>query len=132
MLLSITTLAVAEIIEEDESELIKEIEHSPSNHGQEKHAPGERRKDLVASLQLLGDYESLLTPPQSIRSIANQASAKAIMFVSGLTVGNGYYESVSMNDLPINCCKYIVLVVLQLYCSFSLGTNKLVLMQASA
>ncbi|XP_031279902.1 mediator of RNA polymerase II transcription subunit 33B [Pistacia vera] len=103
MLLSITTLAVAEIIEEDESELMEETEHSLSNHGQEKHAPGERRKDLVASLQLLGDYESLLTPPYSVRSIANQAAAKATMFVSGLTVGNGYYESVSMNDLPISC-----------------------------
>lgn len=132
MLLSITTLAVAEIIEEDESELIGETEESPNNHGQEKHAPGQRRKDLVASLQLLGDYESLLTPPQSVCSIANQASVKAIMFVSGLTVGNGYYESVSMNDLAINYCKYIVLVALQLYCFCSLGTNMVILMQASA
>ncbi|KAJ4727526.1 Mediator of RNA polymerase II transcription subunit 33A like [Melia azedarach] len=103
MLLSITTLAVADIIEEEESELIDETEHSPSNHRQEKQALGKRRKDLVTSLQLLGDYEGLLTPPQSVCSAANQAATKAIMFISGFSVGNGYYESVSMNDLPVNC-----------------------------
>lgn len=104
MLLCITTLAVAEIIEEDESKLIDETEQSINNHRKEDTA-GKRRKDLVTSLQLLGDFEGLLTPPQSVSSVANQAAAKAIMFISGPTVGSGYTECMGTNDMPMNCCK---------------------------
>ncbi|XP_048336798.2 mediator of RNA polymerase II transcription subunit 33B isoform X1 [Ziziphus jujuba] len=103
MLLSITTLAVTNIVEEEESELLEETERSPTNQRTEKQAMGQRRKELITSLQLLGDYEGLLTPPQSVSSAANQAAAKAMMFISGLTVGNGYYECVSVNDMPVNC-----------------------------
>lgn len=90
MLLSITTLTVANFIEEEESELIDETEHSPTNQSKEKQVQGRRHKDLVTSLQILGDYEGLLTAPQSVSLIANQAAAKAIMFISGLPAGNGY------------------------------------------
>lgn len=103
--MSVTTLTVADIIEEEESEMIDETEQSSSNLPKEMQAPGRRRKDLVTSLQLLGDYEDMLTPPPSVRSIANQAAAKAIMFISGLTVGSGYCESVSVNGLAMSCCK---------------------------
>lgn len=103
--MSITILAVANIIEEEECELIDETEHSPTNQRKQKQVLGKRRKDLITSLQLLGDHEGLLTPPQAVSSVANQAAAKAIMFVSGLPVGNGYYESMSVNDMPMNCCK---------------------------
>ncbi|KAG7967441.1 hypothetical protein I3843_08G099600 [Carya illinoinensis] len=103
LLLSITILAVANIIEEEECELIDETEHSPTNQRKQKQVLGKRRKDLITSLQLLGDHEGLLTPPQAVSSVANQAAAKAIMFVSGLPVGNGYYESMSVNDMPMNC-----------------------------
>ncbi|XP_034908175.1 mediator of RNA polymerase II transcription subunit 33B isoform X2 [Populus alba] len=99
MLLSITTLVVANIIEEEESELIDETLQSPTNQRKEKQ--GKRRKGLITSLQLLGDYEGLLTPPQPVSSVANQAAAKATMFISGLTVSNGY--SMSINDMPVNC-----------------------------
>ncbi|TQD90003.1 hypothetical protein C1H46_024407 [Malus baccata] len=102
MLLSITTLAVTNIIEEEEAELMEETEGDQTNQRKEQ-APGKRRKDLVTCLQRLGDYETLLTPPQSVCSVVNQAAAKAIMFRSGLTVSNGYHESVSVNDMPINC-----------------------------
>lgn len=105
MLLSITTLAVANIIEEEEGELIDETECSPTNQRKEQQGSGKRRKGLITALQLLGDYEGLLTPPQSVSSVANQAAAKATMFISGLTSSNGYYENMSMNDMPINCCK---------------------------
>lgn len=102
MLLSISTLAVTNIIEEEESELIEESEQMSTNRRVEKQALGQRRKDLITSLQLLGDYEGLLTPPQSVSLAANQAAVKAVMFISGLTVGNGYYEG-SVNEMPINC-----------------------------
>ncbi|PON52861.1 Mediator of RNA polymerase II transcription subunit [Trema orientale] len=103
MLLSISTLAITNIIEEEESELMEETEQSSTNQRIDKQALGQRRKDLVISLQLLGDYEGLLTPPQCVSSAANQAAAKAMMFISGLTVSNGYYESSTVNDVPINC-----------------------------
>jgi len=101
MLLSITTLVVTNLIEEEESELIDETQQNPANQRKEKQ--GKLQKGLLTSLQLLGDYEGLLTPPQSVSSIANQAAAKATMFISGLTVRNGY--SMSINDMPVNCCK---------------------------
>ncbi|KAK9281726.1 hypothetical protein L1049_004630 [Liquidambar formosana] len=103
MLLSITTLAIVNIIEEEESSLIDETERSPTNQRKEKQVAGKRRKDLISSLQLLGDYEGLLTPPQAVISVANQAAAKAMISISGLSVGSGYYECVSMNDMPMNC-----------------------------
>lgn len=90
MLLCTTTLVVANIIEEEEGELIEEAERSPTNQRKDKEALGMCRGELVTSLQLLGEYEGLLTPPQSVIQVANQAAAKAIMFVSGHAVGNGY------------------------------------------
>ncbi|KAJ9171928.1 hypothetical protein P3X46_015225 [Hevea brasiliensis] len=103
MLLSITTLAVANIIEEEEGELIDETEHSPTDQMKEKQGLGKCRRGLITALQLLGDYDSLLTPPQSVTSVANQAAAKATLFISGVNSSNSYYESMSMNDMPINC-----------------------------
>ena len=105
MLLSITPLAIVNIIEEEESILIDEAGLSPPNHRKEKQMSVNRRKDLISSLQLLGDYEGLLTVPQSHTLTANQAAAKSMMFVSGVTSGSGYLDCMSMNDLPINCCE---------------------------
>ncbi|XP_017418682.1 mediator of RNA polymerase II transcription subunit 33B [Vigna angularis] len=100
MLLSITTLVVTCIIEEEEGQLIEEAEHSPTtSKGTEKPALGKCRGELITSLQLLGDYESLLTPPQPVLVEANQAAAKAILFLSGNPVGSGYMEYT--NGLPI-------------------------------
>ncbi|XP_061341383.1 mediator of RNA polymerase II transcription subunit 33A-like [Gastrolobium bilobum] len=103
MLLSITTLVVTQIIEEEEGELIEEAEHRPTYQGKDNQALGKRREELITSLQLLGDYEFLLTPPQPVLMEANQAAAKAIMLLSGNPVGSGDLEHMSMNDLPMKC-----------------------------
>ncbi|TKY50500.1 Mediator of RNA polymerase II transcription subunit 33A [Spatholobus suberectus] len=100
MLLCITTLVVANLIEEEEGELIEEAERSPTNQRKDKQALGQRRGELVICLQLLGDYEDLLSPPQSVIWVANQAAAKAALFVSG---HSGYLEYTNVNDLPTNC-----------------------------
>ncbi|MQL96346.1 hypothetical protein Taro_029008, partial [Colocasia esculenta] len=102
MLLSVTTLAVADIIEE-ETNVSEETENGISSPWKEKFTSGERRRALVSSLQVLGDYEALLTPPQCAISVSNQAAAKAMLFVSGLTVASGYFESISMNEKMVNC-----------------------------
>ncbi|GFP97862.1 mediator of RNA polymerase ii transcription subunit 33a [Phtheirospermum japonicum] len=66
MLLSIVTLAVVNIVEDEEITV----------------SLGKRREDLVSSLQQLDDFEELLTPPPLVSSLANQAAAKAMMFLS--------------------------------------------------
>ncbi|THG04460.1 mediator of RNA polymerase II transcription subunit 33B-like [Camellia sinensis] len=103
MLLSITILAILNIIEEEETALIKEAECGATSQRKEKHVSGKRRRDLISSLQQLNDFESLLTPPLPVISVANQAAAKAMMFLSGITVGSGYLDGVSLNDMPVNC-----------------------------
>ncbi|KAK1681353.1 hypothetical protein QYE76_042201 [Lolium multiflorum] len=90
MLLSIATLAVADIIEEADSCL---GETDLSTHWKEKAASGDLRKELMLSLQALGDCESLLVPPPCIISAANQAASKAAMVVSGINIGSSYMES---------------------------------------
>ncbi|KAH6769857.1 REF4-related 1 [Perilla frutescens var. hirtella] len=100
MLLSITTLVVADLIEEKESTALDVFEYGI---GTEHRVPGKRRMDLIFSLQNLQDYQSLLTPPQSVIPSANQAAAKAMMFISGINVGSAYFECISTMDMPVNC-----------------------------
>lgn len=95
LLLCTTTIAIVNIVDEEESSLVEEDMHMQS----ETQVVGRCRKSLVSSLQQLGDYEGLLTPPPSVTSLANQAAAKAIMFFSGIGIGSG----VSLNDTPLTC-----------------------------
>ncbi|KAG8095395.1 hypothetical protein GUJ93_ZPchr0012g20228 [Zizania palustris] len=83
-----TILAIADIIEEADSEL-----HS---NWKEKRASVDLRKELMLSLQTLGDYGSLLVPPPCITSAANPAASKAAMFVSGI---NALHQCLDSNDL---------------------------------
>ncbi|KAL8167689.1 hypothetical protein V2J09_009188 [Rumex salicifolius] len=103
MLLSITTLSIANIIEEEENAAAtKETECMSPSHSEDKFVVGKRRSELISSLQLLREYEGLLTPPPSVIPVANQAAAKAMMFLPGISTGSGCLECVSMNDLPLN------------------------------
>ncbi|KAJ8565893.1 hypothetical protein K7X08_008469 [Anisodus acutangulus] len=93
MLFSIITLVIADLIEEEESETCDDIESSI----------GSRHEKTVSCLQNLGDYQSLLIPPQAITTAANQAAAKAMMFRSGINTNNSYFECINMKDMPTNC-----------------------------
>lgn len=101
MLLSITTLAIVDIIEESDSEM--------NSNWKEKRTSDDLRKELMLSLQTLGDYESLLVPPPCIISVANQAASKAAMFVSGINISSGYMENV--NDRTTNYCKCLLFIL---------------------
>ncbi|XP_057964182.1 mediator of RNA polymerase II transcription subunit 33A-like isoform X2 [Malania oleifera] len=103
LLFSVTTLAIANVIEEEESSVTDEIGYSPTNQGKGKQVLGKCRKDFISSLQLLGDFKGLLTPLPTLALVANQAAAKAMMFLSSGTVESEYLECVSMNDMPVNC-----------------------------
>lgn len=96
MLLSITPLVLLNLIEDENME-------PEFTQGENKQSSMSRRHELVSSLQQLGEYESLLTPPPSISSIANQAAIKAILYLSGLSNSTGYFDSVNVCDVPINC-----------------------------
>ncbi|XP_047333789.1 mediator of RNA polymerase II transcription subunit 33A [Impatiens glandulifera] len=102
MLLTITTLVVADLIEEEEGEIGSndEMEINGSINCIEKQGSGNRRRGLISSLQSLADYQSLLTPPPYVVSAANQAAAKAMMFVSGVNFGSAYFD---MTEMPTNC-----------------------------
>uniref|UniRef100_A0A453BKW1 Uncharacterized protein n=1 Tax=Aegilops tauschii subsp. strangulata TaxID=200361 RepID=A0A453BKW1_AEGTS len=101
MLLSIATLAVADIIEEADSRC---GETDLSSHWKQKTATDDLRKELMLSLQALGDYESLLVPPPCIISAANQAASKAAMLVSGINSSSGYMETGNMRHLIVESC----------------------------
>ncbi|CAA3009761.1 mediator of RNA polymerase II transcription subunit 33A [Olea europaea subsp. europaea] len=100
MLLSITTLVISDLVEEEESVATDEIEDGMDSKNQ---VPGTRRTDLILSVQNLIEYHSLLTPPKSVIDTANQAAAKAMMFISRINVGTAYFECISMPDMPMNC-----------------------------
>ncbi|XP_039002043.1 mediator of RNA polymerase II transcription subunit 33A-like isoform X2 [Hibiscus syriacus] len=105
MLLSIIILVVADLIEEEEGAPCDEKEYGSTtiNHWKEMKFSRKRRDDLVSSLQVLGDYQGLLAPPKSVVSAANQAAARAMLFVSGINVGSAYFECVNIKDMPISC-----------------------------
>ncbi|KAL6517243.1 hypothetical protein OROHE_017949 [Orobanche hederae] len=100
MLLSITTLVVVGLVEEEESVGMDETEYCS---GIKSRVPGKRRMDLIFSIQNLQGYESLLTPPQIVTAASDHAAIKAMMFVSGVNVGTAYSESISLMDMPIDC-----------------------------
>lgn len=108
MLFSLITLVIADLIEEEESEACDEIESSIDRR-MKKQVEGTRRGDVVSCLQYLGDYQSLLTPPQAVTTAANQAAAKAMMFRSGINTSTSYFECINMKDTPTNCCKHSLL-----------------------
>lgn len=87
---------VVDLIDERNSP-IDETESDSNDQLKEKDKrnPRNLHKDFVSSLQMLGDFHDLLAPPQSIVSMANQAAAKAILFVSGI----------SEENMSIKCCK---------------------------
>ena len=108
MLLSITTLAVADIIEEADS-LCNET--GLNSHTKEDESISNLRNELMLSLQILGDYESLLVPPPCVVSAANQAVTKAAMFISGISINNGYMENVN----GMNYCMCLETFIFELH-----------------
>ncbi|KAL5082159.1 hypothetical protein RYX36_010580 [Vicia faba] len=86
LLLSIITHVVANIVEEEESELIEEAERGPSNQGKSKQVLGKRRGELITSLLLLGNSQCLLIPPQNAL-MEHQAANAAI---TGAIGSSGY------------------------------------------
>ena len=69
MLLCISKLVAANIVVEEECELIDESEHSLTNQRIEKQVLGKHGKESITSLRVLGNCNGLLTPPQFVISV---------------------------------------------------------------
>lgn len=104
MLLSIVTLVIVDLIREEEITPTDDTEGHNETHSKE-HVPGKRHRDLITCLQKLGDFKTLLAPPESVISAANQAAAKAMMFIASSNAGNVYSDSFGMKDTSIKCGK---------------------------
>ena len=77
MLLSISPLAAGIVIEEEEGYL-----HPENISGDDKDRKGARRAALETSIQILGQFESLLVAPTVATIAANLVAAKVTAFVS--------------------------------------------------
>ncbi|XP_004298174.1 PREDICTED: mediator of RNA polymerase II transcription subunit 33A-like [Fragaria vesca subsp. vesca] len=98
MLLSITTLVVANLIEEDESAKVDRF----TIKQEKQKGTGKSRHDLASSLQMLGNFIGLLAPPRSAISKANNAAAKAMSFISGTSVDSAYLDHISMDNISVD------------------------------
>ena len=94
MLLSISTLVVANIVVEEECQLIDESECRPTNQWIEKQILGKHGKESITSLQVLGNCNDLLTPPQFVISV-------------GFTC---FMDCVSVLPLVLSCLSLFILV----------------------
>lgn len=90
MLLSIVPLAIAAVVkEEDEGSYLSSNSFvRMSSHGNRQNKIASRSHGLISSLQILGQFSVLLSPPPSVANAANNAATKAAIFVSNLKSGN--------------------------------------------
>ncbi|KAF9591887.1 hypothetical protein IFM89_009495 [Coptis chinensis] len=95
VLLSITPLAIARVIENEELSSFSLRESSGTgsigshdDHGMDERSRGTRKHGLISSLQALGQFMGLLCPPASVIIAANNAAAKAAVFISSFKNGN--------------------------------------------
>ncbi|EPS69312.1 hypothetical protein M569_05454, partial [Genlisea aurea] len=100
LLLSIATLTVVKIVEEEETVVSSEADVK-SRHRKNTESVVSRRAELVSSLKCLGNFQGLLTRPPPVCSLANQAYAKAVLFLNK-NAGSAFLDGISSNDLPLN------------------------------
>ncbi|XP_057816725.1 mediator of RNA polymerase II transcription subunit 33A [Cryptomeria japonica] len=102
MLLSITPVTIANLIDVEDRNFQSDRNNGTLNeHSEERNGSDMKRAALVSSLQILGQFDGLLAPPQSVVSAANQAAAKASTFVYGFTGGSPSFDVLSSNDNSI-------------------------------
>lgn len=108
MLLSIVPLAIVRVVKEEEEVLsatnseIASSKNAGCEQGMTGNMQGSRRHGLVLSLQLLGNFSSLLSPPSSVVVAANMAAIKAATFISNMKKVNDGFDA---NSHPIASSK---------------------------
>lgn len=104
VLLSITPLAVVRVVDEDGEMSSARGVGTPGNvsttynHAVDGKGYASRRHGLVASLQILGQFNGLLLPPASVVVAANNAATKAATFISSFKNGNDSFKGAALGD----------------------------------
>lgn len=99
-LLSITPLAILRVVDDREMPSFSAREgNGVSNiqfnheHGMDGCGQGTKENGLISSLQALGQFSGLLSPPTSVVASANSAAAKAATFISSFKNGNDGFSA---------------------------------------
>ncbi|KAJ4978294.1 hypothetical protein NE237_009074 [Protea cynaroides] len=98
VLLSITPLAIVRVVEGEGEMPLAAVQGSIMSgsmgtnykHGMDGTANASRRHGLISSLQALGQFSGLLSPPASVVVEANNAAAKAASFIYNFKNGNDF------------------------------------------
>jgi hypothetical protein len=104
MLLAIIPLSIAPILKEESDKIHVEGTEVAS-----------RKKGLVACLQSLGQFTSLLSPPPSVASAANEAALKAAKFVRDFKAGSGSLGMMGLNDSSTRAGIFLTIVTIDPY-----------------
>lgn len=104
MLLAIIPLSIAPILKEESDRIRAEGTGVAS-----------RKQGLVACLQSLGQFTSLLSPPQSVANAANDAASKAAKFIRDFKAGSGSLGMMSLNDSSTKAGSIFSLIAIDLY-----------------
>ncbi|XP_058075235.1 mediator of RNA polymerase II transcription subunit 33A-like isoform X2 [Magnolia sinica] len=106
-LLSITPLAIVRVIEE-EGEMPSHRGGGASgnlvvsyDHGIDGNGYASRRHGLISSLQVLGQFSGLLSPPPSVVIAANNAASKAASFKSSFKNGTDGFKGFGYGDTSV-------------------------------
>ncbi|XP_077214711.1 mediator of RNA polymerase II transcription subunit 33A-like isoform X2 [Tasmannia lanceolata] len=107
VLLSLTPLAILRVVEEEgEMPSLKGGGASGNTvtsyeHGLEGNRYASRRRGLISSLQVLGQFTGLLVPPASVVIAANNAAAKAAAVISSIKNGSDNFNAVGNGDTSV-------------------------------
>ncbi|KAG1338911.1 mediator of RNA polymerase II transcription subunit 33A-like [Cocos nucifera] len=103
MLLSIVPLAIVPLVKEEyeKTSLINNGITTSCVKGTEGNNFASRKHGLMSSLQVLGQFSRLLSPPPSVVNAANSAASKAATFISNLRTGSGNLGIPNRNDSSV-------------------------------
>ncbi|KAG1338909.1 mediator of RNA polymerase II transcription subunit 33A-like [Cocos nucifera] len=103
MLLSIVPLAIVPLVKEEyeKTSLINNGITTSCVKGTEGNNFASRKHGLMSSLQVLGQFSGLLSPPPSVVNAANSAASKAATVISNLKTGSGNLGVPNRNDSSV-------------------------------
>jgi len=96
MLLSIVPLAIVALVKEENDTTT--YSSTTSHHCMEQNTFFSRRRGLIFSLQVLGQFSGLLLPPSLVVKAANDAASKAAAYISKFSTRGGSLSTVCDNN----------------------------------
>ncbi|KAL5974893.1 hypothetical protein ACLOJK_031567 [Asimina triloba] len=116
VLLSIIPMAIVRIVEE-EGEMPSLCGRAASgnlaatyDNGMDGNGYASRKQGLISSLQILGQFSGLISPPPCVVVPANNAASKAASFISGFKNGSDGFKSFGHGETPIKAVSDVEIV----------------------